>query len=141
MKTQPKTPAHETGVAEALTESLKLVHVCRLRVMSRDRGLPRKEQAVLVRKLFRRLGLNAISVRTRSYSMAQAVNVRLPRRQDHDRECWPHHHDEHCCGAGVENGHHEFNRCPACREHAENVLAVQGILARALPKHDDRSVE
>lgn len=49
-------------------------------VVSIDRYIPRKEQARLARRLFRDLELKGISVTTPSYSMAQAVDVRLPHR-------------------------------------------------------------
>jgi hypothetical protein len=91
-------------------------------VISRDRSLPRKELAALVRRLFRQLGLKGISVTAPNYSMAQAIDIRLPRREDN---------------AGVD-GFHDATT-PGALANNRAHLAVREILARACPQDDDRS--
>lgn len=125
--------------AEALVARLKDINEGAIPVMSRDRHIPRVEQAKLARQLFRQLGLKGISVTTPNYSMAKVVEVRLPRvpEDGHDLTKWPHFHSAECCGPGKQ--HTEATRCPVCREHSAAELAVEEILARAFPQHDNRS--
>lgn len=129
------------GPAEALKAALARVNEAAVPVMSRDRSLRRKDQAALTRKLFRELGLSGISVTAPSYSMAHSVDVKLPRFHGHQRDKWPHDHAA-CCGLGGHPPaaeHDEADRCPACRDDAALSLAVEEVLARAFPNHDDRS--
>ncbi len=106
-------------------------------VITRDRHIPRKEQAALARQLFKRLGLKGISVTAPRYAQAHSVDVRLPAEGEHDPNKWPHAHDR-CCGPNG-RGHHEENRCPACRERAAAQKKLEAILLTAFPNHDDRS--
>ncbi len=128
-----------TDKITALHEALAAVDVCGLPTMTKDRSIPRKEQAALARKLFKQLGLRGISVTTPSYSMASSVDVRLPNLSEdaHDRTRWPHHHTAECCQ--IQGGHNEANRCPACRDESKAGETVEEILARAFPSHDNRS--
>jgi hypothetical protein len=48
-----------------------------------ERSCPRKELAAAARKLFKSLGLKGISVTAPNYSMAQSVDVSLPKREDY----------------------------------------------------------
>ncbi len=93
-------------------------------VMSTDRGIPRKEQAKLARKLFRSLGLQGISVITPNYSMAQSVHVNLP-RCEHD--------------TGIDWSYHESKNCALCQRELSASRHVEAILAVAFPNHDNRS--
>ncbi len=131
-----KTTTDSNTVAIMLYARLKEIKETAIPVLSRDRCIPRKEQAALARKLFKSLGLAGISVTTPNYSMAHVVEVRLPRAEYHDRQKWPHNH-EACCNSGM--GHNEATRCPCCRDHAAAELKIEEILARAFPNHDDRS--
>ena len=91
--------------------------------MSIDRGIPRKEQAKLARKLFRSLSLSGISVTTPSYSMAQAVDVTLP-------DC----HISECCTPVDEK-----DACGICRDQVAIKRKIEEILGVAFPNHDNRS--
>jgi hypothetical protein len=44
------------------------------------RDLDRKEQAKIVRQLFKSLGFTGVSVTTPTYSMASSINISLPRQ-------------------------------------------------------------
>lgn len=92
--------------------------------MSRERSTPRKDQAKLARKLFKQLGLKGISVTTPSYSMAQGVDVLIPKRDDYIRD---------------ERGNIDFINDPAAKANSKAVRDIMEILARAFPQHDDRS--
>lgn len=130
-----------TGVAALYVQhpvaGLAGVNEAAIPVMSRDRSIPRKEQAALARKLFKQLGLKGISVTAPNYSMAQSVNVNLPRIpvQDSDFVC-----------DGVDYSNHSYSDMPAdCRARQISranyaaEMKVGEILARAFPNHDDRS--
>jgi hypothetical protein len=133
-----RTTTSQADTASALHRALAAVDVCRLPVLSRDRCLPRKEQATMARKLFKQLGLKGISVTTPNYSMAHVVDIRMPRlpAELHDRTRWPHTHGD-CCRDP--NGHSEATRCPQCAAEAKANGAIEEILSRAFPRHDDRS--
>jgi hypothetical protein len=129
------TPTFRAAAAfQTAAEKVKLEEVP---VMSRDRGICRKERANLARHLFKRLGLHGVSVTAPHYSMAHSVDVRLPKREDHDRAAWPHDHTR-CCRQG-DGRHGEETRCPACAANAAAEAKVERALARAFPNHDDRS--
>jgi hypothetical protein len=132
-----KISDHEKAVA--LHAALALVNEASIPVMSRERCIPRTEQAALARSLFKRLGLAGISVTTPNYSMAQVVEVRLPKLEIHCPDMWPHDHTACCYGKGASGKHTEEGRCPACRDNAAAELKVEEILARAFPQHDNRS--
>ncbi len=129
-------PKCEHEVAESLVDALQAVNEAAVPVVTRDRGIGRKEQARLTRELFKSLGLKGISVTAPSYSMAQGVDVKIPRLQIHVANMWPHGGDDvHRSGCQVA----EADRCPACRANSAVRLKVEEILARAFPNHDDRS--
>lgn len=90
-----------------------------------DRRIPRKQQAALARKLLRSLGVAGISVTTPTYSMAQSVEVCVPRRGDYTVR----HPD-----GGV-----DWQHDPAARANNAAVAKVEAILAKAFPNHDNRS--
>jgi hypothetical protein len=102
---------------------LAAVDITEIPVMSRDRFIPRKQQAALARQLFRGLGLKGISVTTPTYSMASTVKVEMPERDDYDLDA------------------HGF-MVPGCDAAVANTQARQrmlSILLAAFPRHDDRS--
>lgn len=110
--TAPEKP--QTDV-KALHTQIAVVDVSKLPVLTRDRHIPRKEQAKLARQLFKSLGLKGISVTTPNYSMASTVHVSLPRLP------W-----------GEPGG------ADAIANH-EAREKVAGILLAAFPNHNDRS--
>lgn len=118
-------------------EALRAVDLSRVPVMSTDRCIPRKEQARLARELFKRLGVKGISVTTPNYSMAQSVDVRIPSE--------PHEPGDYLLGdANYE--HRCYSDMPdavPCKQkmlrQSEARELAEAILARAFPKHDDRS--
>jgi hypothetical protein len=120
-----------------LYAKLAAIRLENIPVMSRDRHIPRKEQAALARQLFKRLGLRGISVTTPRYSMAHSVDVRLPAEGQHDPDKWPHSHRDWCGPNGT--GHDEATRCPACRDRAAAEKKLEALLLAAFPCHDDRS--
>ncbi len=110
------------------------VDIASVPVVSTDRCIPRKEQALLARQLFKRLGIQGVSVTAPNYSMAQAVDVRVPSEPRPDM-------------AGFEQyAHSTYSEMPAevpikaafLRKSAA-VAQLQLILAAAFPKHEDRS--
>lgn len=120
-----------------LRTALAAVDETKIPVMSRDRHIPRKEQAALARKLFKQLGLKGISVTTPNYSMAQSVDVALPRI--------PFEASDYVLD-GVDYQNHSFSDMPPSvpvkikmAERTAMRLSVQEILARAFPAHDNRS--
>lgn len=117
MKTATATDPKEFHVA------LAAVDITEIPVMSTDRHIPRKQQAALARNLLRQLGIKGVSVTTPSYSMAQVVEVRMPRRDDHNL-------DE--LGFMVPG-------CPAAEANTEARVRMLAILLAAFPRHDDRS--
>lgn len=88
-----------------------------------ERSVPRKELAAAARKLFKSLGLKGISVTAPNYSMAQAVHVRLPKRDDYTFDA---------------NGDIPDND-PARVGNTEADRKIAAILYQAFPSHRDRS--
>lgn len=103
--------------------ALAAVDITEIPIMSRDRHIPRKQQAAMARKLLRQLGIHGVSVTTPNYSMAHTVDVQMPKRDDYDR-------DEH--GFMVPG-------CPAAVANNEARQRMLAILLAAFPRHDDRS--
>lgn len=132
--TTAKKTRHE--VAESLHDALNLVSETSIPIVCRDRHIPRKDQAKLARALFKRLGLNGISVTTPNYSMAQSVHVELPKLEIHVANMWPHGGDHvHEPGCSIR----DEDRCPTCRNNFSAMKKIELILAKAFPEHDDRS--
>lgn len=94
-------------------------------VMSSDRHIARKDQAALARKLFRSLTLKGLSVTSPSYSMASSVHIKLPAREDYQR-------DEH--GQRVDR-----ETDPASIANHTARTKLEAILNKAFPNHNDRS--
>jgi hypothetical protein len=117
----PKTQAR----ALALHKRLAQIDVTEIPVITMDRHIPRKQQALLARELFRRLGLKGISVTAPNYSMAQTVNVDPARRRDYVL-------DDH----GMIKDHVTDSAAQA-NEAARTRLGA--ILLAAFPQHDNRS--
>jgi hypothetical protein len=103
--------------------ALAAVDITKIPVMSTDRHIPRKLQAKLARMLLRSMGIKGVSITTPNYSMAQSVQVRMPRRDDYDL-------DEH--GFAVPGN-------PAAVANNEARQRMLAILLAAFPRHDDRS--
>lgn len=120
-----KTAEHFNQAAGALREKLAAINILDLPVMSRERSLPRKEQAALCRKLFKQIGLKGISVTAPNYSMAKSVDVSLPSRSDYKLNV---------CGM-VE----DWATDPASMVNSENRQRIQAVLLAAFPRHEDRS--
>ncbi len=116
--------ATQQDKATALHSALSAVQMTSIPTMSSDRSIPRKDQAKLARQLFKRLGLKGISVTTPSYSMAQGVEIMVPKRTDYI-------HDE--------RQEIDYLTDPASQANSKAARDVQEILARAFPQHDDRS--
>jgi hypothetical protein len=134
---QPRESKHPQQVAEEFHATLNSINEGAIPVMSRDRHIPRKEQAKLARELFKKLGLKGASITAPNYSMASTVDIDLPRLQIHVATMWPHSESTHYheCGAAVR----ECDKCPACVQNHKSHDKVKEILARAFPNHDDRS--
>ena len=118
-------------------EQIFSVNLEKVPVMTRDRFIPRKEQARLCRELFKRLGIKGVSVTAPNYSMAQSVDVSLPGYMGDDSEyvfdginyrgqCFSDMPDQ--VPAKIRN-----------RTHWNAAKKVDEILLRAFPAHDDRS--
>jgi hypothetical protein len=118
-------------------DQILAVDLDRVPIVSRDRNIPRKLQAKLARQLFRGLGLKGISVTTPNYSMAQVVDVVVPRIP---AEPGDYLYD------GKDFQHHCYGDMPAevpARakhfRHSEATRKLETILLRAFPNHDNRS--
>lgn len=109
--------------ALALHAALKSTSLLAVPVLGLPRSIPRKEQALAARKLFKQLGLPHISVTTPNYSMAQSVDVQYPRRRDVPLDEF---------GTYV-MGSPEAQENQAAREKLEQ------IIHRAFPNHGDKS--
>ena len=114
----------ETAEAEDLHVKLAAIDITEIPVKTLDRCIPRKEQAKMARELFKSLGLKGISVTTPNYSMAQTVEVRLPRRRDYVLD---------------DSGFICRQLCEASKANHEAESRVESILLAAFPQHDDRS--
>lgn len=113
------------------------VNLDNIPVMTRDRFIPRKEQAKLARELFKRLGIKGVSVTAPNYSMAQSVDVKVPtfllEPNDFIFEGINH---ENLCFSDMPD------RVPAKMKHLANWNAknrIEEILLKAFPNHNDRS--
>jgi hypothetical protein len=115
----------KTVKATALHQALAAVNITEIDMASRERNIPRKEQARLARHLFGKLGLRGISVTAPNYSMAQAVDVRLPVRRDFT-----------CLSP---SGDVEWERDPAAQANRVARERVEAILLAAFPNSEDRS--
>ena len=100
------------------------VDLLRVPVMATDRHMPRIEQAKAARQLFKQLGIKMMSVTTPKYSMASVVEIRLVKRTDYTRDAM---------------GDIDYFNDPAVQANHAVSAKIGAILARAFPKHDDRS--
>lgn len=130
------TTATRINAQETFTQ-LAAVNEGRIPVVCRDRGIARKEQAALARKLFKSLGVKGLSITTPNYSMAQSVDVTVPRIETTAE-------DFRFGGVDYQNETYADmpEGVPAKQKHLAHWKAiekVQEILARAFPQHDDRS--
>ena len=92
-------------------------------VMTTDRGIPRKEQARLLRQLLKQLKVPHVRITTPRYSRASGVDVTLPERQD--------------CPLDI-----PVTKRPeteAARMNRAAMEKFEQLLLRAFPNHDDRS--
>lgn len=121
---EEKKQALDQERALALHQALKAVDLAKVPVKSTERHIARKEQARLTRELFKELGLKGISVTAPNYSMARAVDVRLPRRSDFSE---------------LVDVRRQRISCMAREANHRAAEAVHQILAVAFPNHDDRS--
>ncbi len=112
-----------TEAAKILHTQLAAINPLDVPIMSRDRCIPRKQQAKLARQLFRGLGLKGISVTAPNYSMAQSVDVAPPTRCDYDLDQF---------GTMVAG-------CEAARANTDARQRLSAILLSAFPNHEDRS--
>lgn len=110
----------------------------RVPVMTRDRHIPRKEQARLCRELFKRLGVKGVSVTCPNYSMAHSVDVDIDKNIPIRLDAFIHN--------GVDYRNEVFSDMPddvpakqinqtKCNARQK----MEAILLRAFPAHDDRS--
>ncbi len=105
-----------------LHEALAKVDTAKIPVSILDRSIPRKELAKSARSLFKKLGLDGISVTAPSYSMASSVHISVPVRRD------------------VRIVDDTYDRtCPAYIANAQAREKLEKILAVAFPNHNDRS--
>ena len=93
-------------------------------IVCRERGIARIEQAQLARQLFKRLGLKGISVTCPNYSMAQSVDVRLPKRSDYVFDV---------------RGMVDHLNDKASQANSKAQRLIDAILLKAFPFHDNRS--
>lgn len=123
-------------IAEDISSALESIDLSSVPVMSTDRSISRKDQAKLARELFKRLGIKGLSITAPNYSMAQSVEVSVPRLGIHVANMWPHGGEYyHFSGPHVDDCH----KCPTCLRNRENESRVERIIAIAFPNHDDRS--
>lgn len=118
-------------------EQIDAVKLERVPIMARDRSIPRKDQAKLARELFKKLGIQGLSVTTPNYSMAQGVDVRVPEipREPGDYLFEGVDYNNHCFSDMPE-------AVPARAKHLKRWQAIRkidAILKLAFPNHDDRS--
>jgi len=114
--------AAEHAATLAAQATVMAVNEAGVTTVTRDRHLPRKELAKLVRGLLKTLGVKGVSVTTPNYSMASSIDIRLPRRDD-------------CVGP---DGYYD-EASEGARENNRVRAKFNEILARAFPQHDDRS--
>jgi hypothetical protein len=96
----------------------------------------RKEIAVEIRNLFKRMGIQHISVTTPNYSMAQAVDIRLP-----DTEPWEGAHERRHAEIDAIQGVYVAygDACDLCKRRAAARRKIEKIILAAFPDLDDRS--
>ncbi len=123
MKTNEIRDTKEQEKALALHIALSKVDLSDISILNNERHISRKEQALLARQLFASLGLKGISVTAPNYSMAQSVDVRLPKREDY---------------AMTDSGF-VVDGDVAASANNEATAKVRQILNAAFPSHDDRS--
>lgn len=111
---------HEKALA--LEAAMAAVQEGKVSVVCRNRSVPRREQAALTRKLFRDLGIVGISVTAPTHAHCKSVYLTLPKRDDHT----------HSKSSGG---------CKACEALGVVRRKLEEILARAFPRHDDRSTD
>lgn len=116
-------PLKSSQAAVALHAKLATVDISEVTVMSLDRSIRRKEQAALARQLLKQLGIKGVSVTAPNYSMAQSVDVSLPKRDDYVFDK---------CGFVVEG-----DAARLANNDADS--RVRSLLLAAFPRHDDRS--
>src|SRR5689334_1509942 len=92
-------------------------------VMTTDRGIPRKEQARLLRQLLKQLKVPYVRITAPNYSMAQGVDVTLPERRD--------------CPLDIPVA--KQPETEAARMNRTAMEKFEHLLLRAFPNHDDRS--
>src|SRR5262249_10228421 len=109
--------------ALALHARLAGIDPAAVAVVTTQRRPGRKELAAMARGLFARLALQGVSVTAPSYSMAQGVEVGLPRRLD----------------LSPLNAQESAFACPARVANREAERRVQAILYTAFPGTTDRS--
>jgi hypothetical protein len=102
------------------------------------RDLDRKEQAKIVRQLFKSLGFTGVSVTTPTYSMASSINISLPRQP------WEGEHEpEHNRLQAIEYSKPSYNGmvqvCPWCKESWLADKQIRAIILAAFPDMDNRS--
>jgi hypothetical protein len=125
MNTLTLDPTARNDTAKTFHASLAAIDLANVPVLSRDRSIPRKEQAKLARALFRQLGLEGISVTTPTHSMANSVELRLPTRNDYTPEML----EFGCAIAG--------NPVTAANGLANRQMSA--LMDQAFPEHKDRS--
>ena len=118
-------------------EKIESIKLERVPVVCRDRCIARKEQAKLARQLFKRLGIDGLSVTTPRYSIARVVDVAVPRE--------PHLDGDYMLD-GVNYENYSYGDMPETvparakhMRHHNACLKLGAILLKAFPCHDDRS--
>ena len=129
-----KLPCDQASTTHRQIETVDLATVP---IMTKDRGIPRKEQAKLARELFRQLRIKGLSVTTPRYSMATCVHVGVPLEFSPPSDYV------------LNNVNYEASsysdipaELPVRRKMDARGMAtkkVKAILAAAFPNHDDRS--
>jgi hypothetical protein len=90
----------------------------------------RKERAAKVRKLFKSLGIKGVSVTAPSYSMAQAIHIRLPYDSYHEHAT--HYTFDEAQQRMVSN-------CPICAKKNAADRHLEAIILAAYPDLEDRN--
>lgn len=85
------------------------------------RHSPRKIQAKLVRALLKDLGIRGVSVTAPNYSMAQAIDVRIP-----------------SLGCGHESSEERWE-CAGCNMRQAAIARLEALILAAYPDMADRS--
>lgn len=86
----------------------------------------RKERAAKVRELFKSLGIKGVSVTAPSYSMAQAIHIRVPYLGEHDH-------------ISAYNDYPTRQRCPHCKKRTDAEHHLEKIILAAYPDLEDRN--